>query len=297
MTINSTTRGIGFIVGTGRCGSTLAAQFLNSHTQICVPHELQIVFEYSQNGRRLYEIFASREQLRYGSDDFVREIERMCPHRFQDYFNLRSFFQNYSYPVEDLSCLLHDLYQAIAISQNKQVFLEQTPWYGQRIELLKQLFPEARFIHLVRDGRDVALSYARTPWWHDDPLLNLERWAREITKITRDAEQFVNKEHYLEVRYEDLVQDTKQVVTSMTRFIGRDFEPTQLHVENHLDYTQFRNFDGTGISSLAYDNWRKKRDHVVFMDNVFGWKKNKVELFTNISTDIKLALARLGYET
>lgn len=288
---------IGFIIGTGRCGSTLAAQFLNAHTEICVPHELQIIFEYSQNGRRLNEIFQSREQLYYGPDDFIRVIEGICPHRFQDYFNLRSFFHNYSYPIQDLSCLLHDLYQSIAMSQKKRVFLEQTPWYGQRIELLKQLFPKARFIHVVRDGRDVALSYARTPWWYEDPLLNLERWATEITKISSDAEHLLDHDSYLEVHYEDMVLNTEQVVTRMTHFLGMKFESLQLSVNNHLDYTQFRKFDGTGTSSPAYNMWREKRDQVVFSDNVLGWKKHDKRLFRNLSTSVNLALASFGYET
>jgi hypothetical protein len=299
MVLNSATNelDVGFIIGSGRCGSTLAAQFLNAHTQICVPPELQIIFEYSQNGRRLNEIFASEEQLGYKADDFIREIERMCPHKLRDYFDLCSFFQNYSYPVEELSKLLNDLYRKIAMSQRKQVFIEQSAWYGQRIDLLKELFPEAKFIHMVRDGRDVALSFVRTPWWHNDPLLNVERWASEITKIADDAEHILTKDCYLEVRYEDMVLNTEEVVAKMTRFLGKEFEPMQLNLENHLDYTQFRKFDGTGISSAAYNNWRAKGNKSVFTDNVLGWKKHGNEHFSNLSASTKSVLARFGYET
>jgi hypothetical protein len=287
----------GFIIGTGRCGTTLAAQILNAHSQICVPPELQIAFEYSGNGRRLSEIFAAETQLQYRAEDFVREIERMCPHRVQHYFDLSGFFADYVYPVRNLGKLLADLYAAIAQSQDKQIFLEQTPWYGQRIDLLKTLFPAARFIHLLRDGRDVALSYARTPWWHKDPVKNLERWAREATKIAADAALFLDPNCYLEVRYEDLVMNAAATVARMTEFLGATFELSQLDPAQHIDYTEFRNFDATGIASPAYARWQQQRNSAVFTDNVFGWRRDDNELFADMSAVAESALVNFGYDT
>ena len=287
---------IAFIIGTGRCGTTLAAKMLNAHTNICVPPELQIIFEYSDNGRRLNEIFQSKTHLQFLCEDFIREIERMCPH-LQNFFDLRQFLTSYKYPILNLDIFLLDLYTAILRSQKKEVFLEQTPWYGQRLDLLKELFPQANFIHMIRDGRDVALSYARTPWWSKSPQENLERWAIEANKISTDAKKYIDPINYLEIHYEDLVLDTAKTVATMTEFLNEQFEPSQLDVEKHIDYANFRNFDATGISSTAYELWQQASKDVVFADNVFGWRKDSDDLFSSMSDTTQVALASFGYDT
>jgi len=285
-----------FIVGTGRCGTTLAAQMLNAHKNICVPPELQIIFEYSGNGRRLNEIFQSQTHFQFLCEDFIREIERMCPHQLQSYFDLRGFLASYKYPVHKLDIFLLDLYTAILRSQRKEVFLEQTPWYGQRLDLLKELFPQANFIHMIRDGRDVALSYARTPWWSKSPQENLERWAIEANKISTDAKKYLDPINYLEIHYEDLVLDTAKTVAVMTEFLNEQFETSQLDITKHMDYTNFRKFDAAGISSKAYEQWQQESKNVVFVDNVLGWKRDSADLFNNISDTAQAALASFGYD-
>ena len=64
-----------FIIGTGRCGTTMLAKILNAHSRICVPHELQLIFGYSGNGPRLYECFASGETLSWQAHDFIKFID------------------------------------------------------------------------------------------------------------------------------------------------------------------------------------------------------------------------------
>ncbi len=55
-------KNISFIVGTGRSGTTILAKTLNANSKICIPPELQILFEYSNNGKRLYDVFKAGEK-------------------------------------------------------------------------------------------------------------------------------------------------------------------------------------------------------------------------------------------
>ena len=59
---------VAFIIGTGRCGTSMLGQMLNAHSEICVPPELQLIFERDGNGNRLFEAFLNK-----GSDEFTAE--------------------------------------------------------------------------------------------------------------------------------------------------------------------------------------------------------------------------------
>lgn len=285
-----------FIVGTGRSGTTLMAQVLNAHSQVCVPVELQIAFEESNNGARLAEIFKSGMNLMFRAEDYTRLLEERCPNdlaRYHDYFD---FFNRCPYPILSLQWLLTELYTDIAYSKGKSIFAEQTPWYGQNIKLLDQLFPRAKFIHMVRDGRDVAISFTRTPWWHKDANLNLERWTSEVNKIERDGAPLSNK-RMLTIRYEDLVLRPEEVTRSVCNFLGIEFEETMLKTENHIDYSQYSKIPYDNVlTSPAYQKWKAEKKNAFFSENIYGWRSNKQFSFNNVSEATKEMLRHFGYE-
>lgn len=285
-----------FIVGTGRSGTTLMAQLLNAHSQVCVPVELQIAFEESNNGARLAEIFGSRMNLRFRAEDYIRLIEERCPNDLVRYYDYHDFFNRCPYPILSLQWLLTELYTDIAYSKGKSIFAEQTPWYGQNINLLNRLFPRAKFIHMVRDGRDVAISFARTPWWHDDVNLNLERWTSEVKKIEEDG-TLLSGDRMLTVRYEDLVLKPEEVTERVCAFLDIRFEKTMLETEFHIDYAQFSRFpNDKTLTSPAYQKWKREKKSAFFPDNIYGWKTNRDVEFENITETTKETLRRFGYE-
>jgi SAM-dependent methyltransferase len=284
-----------FIVGTGRSGTTLMAQVLNAHSQICVPIELQITVEESNNGARLAEIFETQKNLKFRTEDYIKLIEDRCPHDVMKYYDYHDFFNRIPYPVLSLQWLLTKLYSDIAHSKGKTIFAEQTPWYGQHIGLFNRLFPRAKFIHMVRDGRDVAISFARTPWWHKDINLNLERWAYEVNKIERDGMRLL-EDRILTVRYEDFVLESEKVTRMVCTFLEVHFEETMLDPNLHIDYGQFSRNPAKVVSSQAYQKWQREKKNAFFSDSVYGWKTNENANFENIGTETLQLLQRFGYE-
>ncbi len=284
-----------FIIGTGRSGTTLMAQVMNAHSQICVPAELQIAFEVSNNGARLAEIFETKKNLRFQAADYIKLIQDRCPHNLSDYYDYHAFFNRLHYPIRSLQWLLTELYTDIAYSQGKSIFAEQTPWYGQNIKLLSQLFPHAKFVHMIRDGRDVAISFTRTPWWHKDVNLNLERWAREVNKTEEDASLLL-KQNMLTIRYEDFVSTPERVIKKVCDFLNLTFEKTMLDLEFHTDYSQLEKHDIDSVSSPVYQEWKKKKKSAFFSESVYGWKTNKDVDFSNISRPVARLLERFGYD-
>ena len=286
----------GFIIGTGRCGTTLLAKMLNAHSEICVPHELQILMEYSGNGGRLKEVFESGDHIRYEAEDYIKLIQERCPYRFQEYFDYQDFFRKRAYPEKNLKALINDLFTAIAINQGKSYFIEQTPWYGQDLQTLELLFPKAKYIHLVRDGRDVALSFARTPWWHKDLEQNLRRWTKETKKIIEDSKTLDQKNIIL-IKYEDLVVNPERTLTQVCNFLNVPYCKELLNPKKYISYNKYFIGNAEKINSKAFRKWSiftcKKK--ATFTESVEAWKRFAGDDFKFIDKDSRETLCDLGY--
>ncbi len=121
-------------------------------------------------------------------------------------------------------------YSAYATRHAKPRWGDKTPVYMESIaQLGTTLGSQARFVHLIRDGRDVAVSRgaralkrgrAATPATNE-----AETWKRRIESA---REQATNVEHYLEVRYEDLITDSGATLRRVCDFTDLEFDPTML---------------------------------------------------------------------
>ena len=270
---------------------------LNTHSSICVPPELQILHEESGNARRLFAIFKSGEQVDFVADDYIRLIEECCPYRIHEYFDLKEFFKVRDYPEKDLGQLAIDLFTAIAHSKGKSYFIEQTPWYGQHIRALSRLFPGAKVIHLIRDGRDVALSFARTPWWSHDVIENLRRWEREASVILRDSSEVLKPEQVFLVRYEDLVHEPERVTKEICCFLGVEFESGMLDPSKYIRYESLQKGNLEWTSSQAQHRWERDSKKPTFTDSVQAWKTHGEVDFGEAGEKVEELLFRLGYES
>ena len=72
----------------------------------------------------------------FGSENFVELIEARCPHKFHEYFDYMRFFEKQQYPICSLKKLVNNLYSEIAEFKHKKIFIEQTPWYGNKLIFL-----------------------------------------------------------------------------------------------------------------------------------------------------------------
>lgn len=274
----------------------MLAQMLNSHSKVCVPFELQILFENSNNGARLYEIFKEKKNETFGPEDFIDLIKTRCPYKFHEYFDYRSFFEKQQYPIHNLKRLANSLFSKLAESKHKKIFIEQTPWQGQRIDVLNELFPDAKYIHMIRDGRDVAISFARTPWWHYDIGQNLERWHTEVKQIIGSSNQILNPNQILQVRYEDFVEEPVIGLMRICDFLGIDFEDAMLDPAAYIDYQLYSQIDIGNIISKAQNNWSKNKNVPTFKGSRYAWKNYPDYDFSSTPPHIVRSLKSLGYD-
>jgi hypothetical protein len=98
---------------------------------------------------------------------------------------------------------------------------DKTPQYNDDLGVLRQLFPDAQFVHMVRDGRDVSLSIRLTGFGPKNACECAEDWANALASIDAFTRQ-LPPDQFLEVRYEDLTKDPSATLERLGRFLGID---------------------------------------------------------------------------
>jgi hypothetical protein len=210
-----------FIVGVGRSGTTLLRAILDTHPSIAIPGESHFIPAMATRRRR----YETAKGLRSGR--FLEDVDRY------------HWFRRWELPVErvveslrrepplTLSDAIRRLFEVYAAERGKTRYGDKTPAYINHIPTLAGLFPEARFVHLMRDGRDVALSRLDHPTMSRTlPELAI-LWRRGVEKGRR-AGRRLGPRRYLEIRYEDLVSTPEEVTRLVCRFLELPFDPVVL---------------------------------------------------------------------
>jgi hypothetical protein len=134
------------------------------------------------------------------------------------------------------------IFEAYAAARGKQRWGDKTPMYMSRLGLLDRLFPAARLVHVVRDGRDAARSFLEMPaglvtesWSHPRDVATFAcQWRTEV-RAARDLGRRAGPDRYLELRYEELVADAGGTLRAVAAFAGIEFDPAMLSYPGTLD--------------------------------------------------------------
>ena len=195
-----------FIVGSPRSGTTWLQLMLGSHPSVCATAELTLYDKYLAPWLDAWkaEVRMTEEGKCYlGMPVLWDEAE------------FHSF----------LSGFLQTAYsKMLSTKPEASHILDKHPGYSQFVGTIQHFIPQARFIHLIRDGRDVAASLfaasRQLRWFARRPLYDYAQvWKRQVL-AARKAGAFKN--HYLEVRYEDLSASPTATLKTVFDFCGLD---------------------------------------------------------------------------
>ncbi len=119
----------------------------------------------------------------------------------------------------DAAAVVRSFFTLYAERQGKPRWGDKTPAYMLSVQRIGKTLPESRFIHLIRDGRDVALSQsARALNEQPPPAEQAARWVKRIRK-SREQAAALKGPRYVEARYEDLVRDPEMTLRRVCEFI------------------------------------------------------------------------------
>jgi hypothetical protein len=220
-----------FVVGCPRSGTTLLRRMLDAHPEIAITPETHWITRSLERGigvtpnglatpALISHLVASPKFHRTGIEraDLESLLRRSRPVPYTDF--VRGFF---------------DLYGRL---QGKALVGDKTPGYVRRLPLLHALFPETRFVHLIRDGRDVVLSAlawrrasklaSRLSTWKAHPVATAALWWERHVRSGREAGAALGAAVYYELRCEALIADPAREAESLCAFLKLRFDEAML---------------------------------------------------------------------
>jgi hypothetical protein len=216
------------VLGVSRSGTTLLKQMLDRHPDVAIPTESYFL-------PQLWD----RHRDRPDREAFLADVARLA--------RLRDWGVGAADVAERLPAgagyaeSVQAIYRAYADARGKERFGDKTPSYMQRLDVLERAFPGARYVHLVRDGRDAALSFlalqrrARfNPTRPRTVAAFAAQWRLEIEAARRFGRDPVAG-RYGEVRYEDLVATPEETLREVCALLELEFDPEMLTYHREPD--------------------------------------------------------------
>jgi LPS sulfotransferase NodH len=261
-----------FIVGSGRCGSTLLRAMLEAHPDLHIPPESALgpmVREYRRYSRLPWNVVLrillgrlewdqSWAAWEMALNPLLRELDALPPQ------------------ARNLAAVLAALYRAHSSRQKPSAVRwgDKTPPNTARLGALYRVFPDLQVVHLLRDGRDVVQSFLQ----HSEASLSY--WADAWLRAVRTARAFGARHpaQYLEIRYEDLVREPRATLQTTATFLNVALDERMLHhheLDLRLgDVDRYRSLQGVRqpVYRTSIGRWRTALDvrQIVELDRVLG---------------------------
>lgn len=265
-----------FIVGTGRCGSTIFQQIMCEHPDLAWLSALGDLTpgKYAWNGRLMKAVDwplvgpVLRRQKPFRPWEPYRVLEHCAP--------------GFAEPCRDLTAMdvtepvkkrTHQILSQIPTKKRDRLLVKITGW--PRIGFLQEIFPDAKFVHILRDGRAVVNSLLNVNWWSgwrgpqnwrwgDLTPAQQEKWEQHqrsfvalaaiewniLMDSMETAKQQVSPESFLEIKYEQLCADPMRCFQEITSFCELDFTDS---FANAIQKHSLRNSNAKWQKDLTFD--------------------------------------------
>jgi hypothetical protein len=251
-----------FIVGCPRSGTTLLRHIVSAHPQIVITPEAHWIPLWFEKRRGLTADGLVTPEL----------VSELLAHDKFAFFELgRDALMSLVSSGQPISyaSFVTGIFDLYGKARGKKAVGNKTPDSARRMDTLHVLWPEARFVHLIRDGRDVALSLiswprvrnkkpGTFPTWNDDPVSTAALWWELNVRQGREAGETLGPELYREMRYESLVAHPAQECAKLCEFLGLDYDEAMLQYHETFEKAKASpeaRHDWQPISS-GLRNWR-----------------------------------------
>jgi hypothetical protein len=228
-----------FVVGVTRSGTTLLAAMLGSHPRLDSGPETFLLTHYLGSRHQLFD----PRDWPHAATDFV------CSLRLRDQ-PVHLLYGRSREQVADalaartpgIPALLESLAAEHAAANHKSRWVEKTPRHLAHVDTIRQVWPDAPIVRLVRDPRDVALSLSKVPFGSPSVIVNL----CQVVKLDRAGAPFFRRDQRsITIRLEDLVEDPERELRRLCQLLGEQYDPAMI--------------ERRGVSDLAAEHeWWKQ---------------------------------------
>lgn len=265
-----------FIVGVQRSGTTLLRLILNAHSQIAIPEEASFLKPLLKTKWIRTTISGNRKNKLV---NFLRENEQFNLWNFDREPLLSQIESKESTTIKEI---MEIMYSSYATHENKSRWGDKSLFFGA-MDLIYEMFPNAKFIHIVRDGRDVFYSWRKMDPNKSHPTVMALDWKFKIRFIEKSMKNIPSSSMKI-IRYEDLLDKPEETLRAICEFLNIQFEEEMLSFHQSSD-----KYIGKHHSELIF----KKIDK----SNTNKWKElltpTETKLYQNIAAK---TLRTYGYD-
>ena len=267
-----------FVVGCPRSGTTLLSLMIHAHPRLAIPPETRFLTRVWRRRHRFGDLTTRKQR---------RRLARACTngsrlaHLGLDPKQTRKAMLA---GPPTIGSYFGTVFAEFARAQGKARWGDKRPIYYQEVDVLLRLFPDAQFVHLVRDGRAAVASLTQMPWWPYDSVGAMATWSHAEWCSRRNTRRLPSDTYHL-VRYEDLVAEPEAVLRELCAFLDEEFDEAMLEPARVRDVVP------------DTKHWHANLDRDVSTDRVAAWRTQlrswEVGL---IETVLRRKLARWGYQ-
>lgn len=272
-----------FVVGCPRSGTTLLQRMLDNHPSLAVANDTHFITRVIDDVP-----IGVDPPLTPGLVEQVRTYKRFHRMDLTDAAVDEAAANAHTYRE-----FVSALYLEYGLLRKKPLAGEKTPDYVRRLPVLHALFPWARNVHIIRDGRDVALSAIEwvredrgpgrlKPWWEEPVAVSALWWRWQVGAGRRDGGK-LGPDLYREIKYEELISDPETRLRDLASFLGLPFSRSML--DYHVG--KVRHEPGLSAKKAWLPPTQGLRDWRTRMS------ERNLELFEALAGDM---LSELGYE-
>lgn len=274
-----------FLIGTPRSGTTLLHQILEHHPAFAIPYESKYLAIF----RRHLDEFGDLRDPK-NRETLIISIERFMRNAWLDR-DLKEWIPGLLESVAEVARdaeptyegVLEAMYSFHARRQGRPRWADKMATFRRVMPTILDLFPDARIIHIIRDGRDVASSLLRLSFGPNTAYVAAKRWTGFVQHGLDFAEKHPRSVYTL--RYEDLIDEPERVIRELCDFVGEPFCEAMLQ------------FHESGNAAVPRKEIHHQLNKPLNRERVARWKRDlsryQVRVFEAVAGPL---LARLGYE-
>ena len=271
-----------FVVGVARSGTTLLMKMLDEHSAFAIPWESHFIPDLYKARERLGDL--SRVEEREKLIHFIIRYLKGIWHAGSTVEWIPGLQEHAREVAEaaapDYPGVVRAMYEFHARQRGRRRWGDKTPGYIDSLLVLHEMFPDAKFIHIIRDGRDVACSTMPLSFGPNTVFASARRWRRSVMHGLRFAE--ANNGLIYALKYEDLVVDPEKHLREICHFLGEEFEPAMLEFyKKPGEVLHHHQNTARQVNTSRKDRWKRELT------------RRQVRVYEAIAGDV---LGKLGYE-
>jgi hypothetical protein len=288
-----------FVVGIARSGTTLLRLMLDAHPELTIPPETHFLPRLFTHFDRWRKEGLETPELRGRAIELITSHPRWGDIDLDPEEVRRRMAQHDPLTPGDAA---RSFYEAYAAQEGKPRWGDKSPPYTWKAKRIQRALPEAHFIHLIRDGRDVALSLSEVSWGPADLQAAAAKWVDELSRARQRARRLAPGT-YMELRYEDLVADPEPLLRRIVGFVDLPWDPHMLEYHRSAEERMkevVRDFHPLGGGTITAEE--RKRQHELVSSppsssRVGRWRSEMSPADRNAFEEVAGGLlAELGYE-